>query len=258
MTLPVPFYEADGVTLYCADVMQWADLLPPVDAIIADPPYGETSLKWDVWPAGWPRAFWKCSRQLWCFGSFRMFWEQKLDFAGWKLAQDVVWEKHNGSSMRKDRFRRVHELACHFYAGEWETLYTKVPVVPFENERKRSLKMFGRPAHLTRSTGPKQFNPVAAASYEYDGTRLQRSVIPVRSCHGKAVNETQKPAGIVAPLVEYSVPPGGILLSPFAGSGTDLVVARSQGKRAIGFELREEQCAEIVRRLAQGELLPGL
>jgi site-specific DNA-methyltransferase (adenine-specific) len=27
------------------------------DAIIADPPYGETSLSWDSWPSGWPALF---------------------------------------------------------------------------------------------------------------------------------------------------------------------------------------------------------
>lgn len=33
-----------------------------------------------------------------------------------------------------------------------------------------------------------------------------------------------------------------------------MAVARQQGKRAIGIELRETQCAEIARRLSQGEL----
>lgn len=83
------------------------------------------------------------------------------------------------------------------------------------------------------------------------------SVMSVRGCHGYAVNETQKPEGAVAPLVAFSVPPGGTVLDPFAGSGTTLVVARRSGRKAIGIEMRLDQCEAIVARLAQRDLGVG-
>jgi site-specific DNA-methyltransferase (adenine-specific) len=88
--------------------------------------------------------------------------------------------------------------------------------------------------------------------YEQDGVTLyqMRSVIYSRSMHGRAENETQKPEGIVAPLVEYACPPGGLLVVPFVGSGTDLLVARLTGRRAVGVELRESQCEVAARRLS--------
>ena len=178
-----------------------------------------------------------------------MFLNHVSDFecAQWKLSQDVVWEKHNGSGLHADRFKRVHELAVHLYRGEWSSLFKAPVIVPFEGERKRS--------HFKRGAKPAHYGDVEAGSgYEYDGKRLMRSVIPVRSCHGYAVNETQKPQGIVEPLLEYSVPAGGVVLDCFAGSGTVLVEARRQGKRAVGIEFRESQCAEIVKRLSQREL----
>lgn len=219
--------------------------LPECDAIITDPPYGETSLEWDVWPKGWPTLILAHTRQLWCFGSMRMFWERRDDFAAWKLAQDLVWEKHNGSGSAADRFRRVHELALHFYHGEWSALY-KQPVMTMD-ATARTARRKGRPPHWG-NIGEKLYVS------EDGGPRMMRSVIPVRSCHGHAVNETQKPEGIVAPLLEYSVPVGGLVIDPFAGSGTVLAVARQQGKRAIGVELCEGQCVEIARRLSQGDL----
>jgi len=219
-----------------------------VDAVVTDPPYNETSLEWDVWPAGWPAMLVPLTRSLWCFGSLRMFWDRVPQFADWKLSQDVVWEKHNGSGAHADRFKRVHELAVHFYRGEWATIH-KAPVYTAD-ATKRTLRRKARPTH---------WGDIGAAAYQSEdgGPRMMRSVIPVRSCHGYAVNETQKPEGIVAPLLEYCVPPGGVVLDPFAGSGTVLAVARSQGKRAIGIEKRESQCREIVRRLSQGELNLG-
>ena len=89
---------------------------------------------------------------------------------------------------------------------------------------------------------------------EDGGPKLMESVIYARSCHGYAVNETQKPEAIVAPLIQYSVPPGGLVVDCFAGSGTTLAVARKTGRRSIGIELREDQCQRIVERLSQREL----
>ncbi|MCD6706823.1 MAG: hypothetical protein LT080_10290 [Thiobacillus sp.] len=49
-----PYYQDDHVTLYHGDALEILPALPMADAIITDPPYGETSLDWDKWPDGWP------------------------------------------------------------------------------------------------------------------------------------------------------------------------------------------------------------
>lgn len=174
-----------------------------------------------------------------------MFLEQRDDFAGWRFAQDVVWEKHNGSSFHNDRFRRIHESALHFYRGQWGDLYRKVPTGK-AHERKQKIKR-GKTPHLG----------VIGSAGVIDGDRLMTSVIFAPSCHGDALNETQKPEAIIAPLLEYSVPEGGLVVDCFAGSGTVLAVARKMRRRAIGIELREEQCAAAAARLKQGDLLAG-
>jgi site-specific DNA-methyltransferase (adenine-specific) len=194
-----PYYQDAAVTLYHCAFQDVRAILPPCDAVIADPPYGETSLAWDHWPAGWPGLVMPVARQLWCFGSMRMFWGRQAEFEGWKFAQDIIWEKHNGSGSAADRFRRVHELALHFYQGDWDSLY-KSPVKTHD-AAKHTIRRKGRPAH---------WGEIGGHTYtsEDGGPRLMRSVIPVASCHGFAVNETQKPEGIVRPLIEFSVPIG--------------------------------------------------
>jgi site-specific DNA-methyltransferase (adenine-specific) len=243
---PAPYYEADGITLYHGDMREILPHLQPVDAVVTDPPYNETSLEWDVWPDGWPTLLQPLARSMWCFGSLRMFWDRVGEFDGWKLAQDIVWEKQNGSGFADDRFKRVHELAIHLYRGEWASLHKSPPLVA------------GKPQRYTRHAQPPHTGTIGGhTSRELRTERIQRSVIFAKNCHGYAVNETQKPEAIVAPLLEYCVPPGGIVLDCFAGSGTVLAVARSQGKRAIGIERRESQCREIVNRLSQRELSLG-
>lgn len=241
-----PYYEEDGVTIYCGDMRE---IVPSLgmrfDAVVTDPPYNETSLEWDVWPQGWPAIAATVSDSLWCFGSLRMFWDSIEEFKAWKLAQDVIWEKHNGSGMNTDRFRRIHELAVHLYRGPWENIHHETPVTM--DATKRTVKRRMKPSHWAE---------IGQGSFESQdgGPRIMRSIIFAKSCHGYAVNETQKPEAIIAPLVEYSVPPGGSVLDCFAGSGTVLVEARRQGKRAVGIDSRESQCAEMVNRLSQREL----
>ena len=237
-----------GVTVMHGDCLSIMASMEPcsVDAIITDPPYGETSLTWDAWPPGWPaiaRRVLKPAGSMWVFGSVRMFLQHIAEFGGWKFAQDVVWEKHNGTGLFNDRFRRVHEHALQFYRDDapWGDVF-KDP--QFTNDATaRTVRKKGRPAQWIGASGETIYRS------EDGGPRLQRSVIYARSEHGHAEHPTQKPVGIVQPLVAYSCPPGGTVLDCFAGSGTTGVVARRLGMNAILIEANEAFVATIHQRI---------
>ena len=245
MSLPTPFYDSGGITIYCGDMRQIVEELNAA-AVITDPPYDSTGLEWDKWPDGWPRLISKCSNNFWCFGSLRMFWDNRADFTDWKMAQELVWEKHNGSGLHNDRFRRVHELMVQFYQGEWQKIYHS-PVMVYDAQH-RKIRRQGKPVHWGQLNSP--------GSYEVaeGGPRLMRSVIYCKSTHMAAEHPTQKPEGVIYPLVEYSVPKNGLVLDPFMGSGTTLRVAKNLGRRAIGIDLNEEFCRIAARRMEQETL----
>lgn len=244
----VPFLVDDGdLTLHLGDCREVMPHLEPVDAVVTDPPYGVTSLGWDVPVRDWIDLLpLKPSGSVWIFGSMRSLMDLDIP-RGWTMAEDIVWEKHNGSGAATDRFRRVHEHAVRLYRGRWSDVYS-VPPVTMDAKRR-----------TVKGNGPPHWGDIGRSSYtsEDGGPRLMRSVIAVRSMHHSAVHPTQKPTGILRPLIEEACPPGGVVLDPFAGSGSTLVAARECGRRAVGIEIDPEYAGLLAPRLAQLSLLGG-
>lgn len=241
-----PYYADEFVTLYHGDCRAiLPNLKAEIECAVADPPYGETSLEWDAWPLGWPDAVHDLTDSLWCFGTLRMFLRRASEFERWRLSQDVIWQKNVGSSFVTDRFMRAHEIVTHWYHGSWSDIYHSVPRVgrvgPDKSVRRQAV---GKGHHGVRG----------ASQYVDDGTRLMQSVIYSENLHGRSQHPTEKPVGIVAPLIEYACPPHGIVLDPFAGSGTTLRAAKDLGRGAIGIEISERYCEIAARRLAQSAL----
>ncbi len=226
--------------------------------ILTDPPYEETGLAWDRWPKGWPA--WALSampgvQSLWCFGSLRMFQDRARDFRRWKLAQEIVWEKHNGSSLHNDRFRKVHELAAHYYpAGlKWANVFKSPIVHTVEESRRRApIQRQGAPGHWNHMNREE-------CTYEYAGKRLARSVMFAPSVREGVRHSTPKPIPILRDLITYSCPPSGVVIDPMCGSGSTLVAAKELGRRAVGCDGDRAACEEAAERCSQSmfALIPG-
>ena len=250
--MSAPYYATDSVELYLGDCRE---VLPALgrtfDAAICDPPYVETSLAWDRWPDGWPTAVASVTQAMWCFGSMRMFLGRWGEFTGWRMSQDVVWEKQDGSGFATDRFRRVHEHALHFYRGPWSGVHHDVPRTGVRGPDVTTR----RPAI---ASGTYVHGGSGVSVYKGDGTRLMRSVIRAQNMRNRGnLHSTEKPVPILTPLIEYAVPPGGTIIDPMAGSCSTAVAARLTGRHAVCIEADEAMCERAARRLDQGVLPMG-
>lgn len=63
----------------------------------------------------------------------------------------------------------------------------------------------------------------------------------------------QLPEDLVARIIAGTSNPGDLVLDPFAGSGTTLVVAKRFGRRAVGIELSDEYAAQAELRIKEIE-----
>lgn len=62
------------------------------------------------------------------------------------------------------------------------------------------------------------------------------------------------PRKLVEPCVKAGCPEGGVVLDPFAGSGTTGIVAASLGRRAVLIDLSMDYLGQLMERNAQKPL----
>lgn len=88
--------------------------------------------------------------------------------------------------------------------------------------------------------------PLKDAGIKNDSGRGFSESDPMKIIQYKNHHPCVKPLALMEYLIKLIMPPSGILLDPFAGSGTTILAAKRLGVEAIGIELNEEYC-EIAR-----------
>ena len=66
---------------------------------------------------------------------------------------------------------------------------------------------------------------------------------------GNRLHPTQKPVEVLAPLVEAFCSDNGLVLDPFAGSGSSLVAAQNCRRRYLGIEIDGDHAETAQLRL---------
>jgi DNA modification methylase len=103
-----------------------------------------------------------------------------------------------------------------------------------------------KPSRSERNAGLDGLPESQAQKWNSGGIAARRAETaqPVANVH-----PTVKPVDLMRWLVRLVTPPGGVVLDPFAGSGTTLVAASLEGVTAIGIEMTDEYLPIIVGRV---------
>lgn len=156
---------------------------------------------------------------------------------GWILRQDIIWHKPNPMPESvQDRCTKAHEYV--FLLTRKLTYYydadaiSEPSVYPDDNRKARSSPEQKRmPTSAIAGVRP------GDATYP---TRNRRSVWTVTTKPFKGAHFATMPPKLVEPCILAGCPVGGVVLDPFAGSGTTGAVAVGCGRKFIGIELNPE------------------
>ena len=164
---------------------------------------------------------------------------------GWIIRNEVIWSKASPMpSSKKDAMTVAHETIWFMtksprYFYDYESV--KEPsLCPARSREKNN----GESAVDTKKRGFGSH----CGTYEYrnlwDVWHL--SPDPVPDAHFATF-----PREIPKRAILAGCPPDGVVLDPFAGSGTTLMVAKELGRKAIGIELNPKYCEIITKRCNQ-------
>lgn len=183
-----------------------------------------------------------------------------LQHLGWRWVETYIWAKPNAvpgkfGPRTKDSFEYVY----HFARGAKPHFDLDAVRVPYKadaaeiarrardtNGRKNTDAGFGRDRTKTYLLGGADPGNVINVPQTYNQ-------------HRGVAHTAAMPEGLAEFFVRCMCPPGGLVIDPFAGSGTTIVVGRRLGRRAAGFEIHEDFVTESRRRIEKdlAEDIPG-
>jgi site-specific DNA-methyltransferase (adenine-specific) len=167
-----------------------------------------------------------------------------LQADGWYLRQDIIWAKPSPmpESVR-DRCTKAHEYV--FLLSKEKKYYFDHEVIKEPAISKPHKFGWKKTPHEKGIRQIDRSDVIASP----DGKRNRRSVWTISTKPYKAAHFATFPPDLVEPCVLAGCPEGGVVLDPFAGSGTVLGVAEKYGRDSIGIELNPEYCKLIEDRV---------
>lgn len=251
-----PYFSDNNFVLFLEDCLKILEQLPAnsVDMIFADPPYGLSNGgftvhagrrvsvhkgDWDVskgiledfnFHLKWIKA---CKRVLkpggtiWITGTYHSIYAcgYALQFAGYKILNDIAWFKPNGSP----------NLSGRYFTASHETLIwaRKGKDAKHKFDYKR-MKEGEWPEDRLKKPG-KQMRSVWDFQNE-----LWEINTPKREEKKFGKHPTQKPIELLRRIVLASTEPDDVVLDPFTGSSTTGLAAIEFSRKFIGIDLEKE------------------
>lgn len=257
-----PVYKNDNGTLYEGDSIAWLKKIESerVDLIFADPPYNIKKADWDKFESQEKYIHWsmkwieeaarilKKTGTLYVCGFSEILADLKHpSMRYFKSCKWIVWYYKNKANLGKD-WGRSHESILHLRKSSKYIMNIDDIRIRYG---KHTLKY---PSHPQADT----------SQYSNSGKRKDiwtphpsgakpKDVIEVPTiCNGmseKTPHPTQKPEELLRKFILASSNENDLVLDPFSGSGTTLVVAEQLGRKWLGCDLSHEYNEWAIDRL---------
>lgn len=206
--------------LILGDCREIVPTLPRPDALVSDPPYGQ-SHKTNI--TGDKGIYRGTARTVWPDGIQGD--DEPFDPAPWLDAADIVvlWG--------------AHKFADRLPPGGW-LVWDKVPTGKVRDQGD------GEAAWINAD------RPMRIYRLLWDGLCVGSAARHEVRAGQAGVHPTQKPEAVMLWCLEQArVPPGGTILDPYAGSGSTLVAAIRRGHPCVGVEIEPRYFDTMCRRV---------
>ena len=170
---------------------------------------------------------------------------------GWYLRQDIIWSKPNTMPESvKDRCTKSHESL--FLLAKSAKYYFNAEAIKEPCVQDERRPTFRGGAYCNNSTfGNEQGGKsTVVGNVRFDPMRRnKRDVWTVATQPFPEAHFATFPPKLIEPCILAGSPPGGLVLDPFAGSGTTGVVALRHQRGFVGIELNPQYIAMAERRI---------
>lgn len=261
-TRKAPQYCRENGLLFQGDSLEWMTQLTAesIDMIFADPPYNIKKAEWDKfesqeqyieWSMRWIREaerILKPKGTLFVCGFTEILADLKHPAMKYfKSCKWLIWHYKNKANLGSD-WGRSHESVLLLRKTEHYTMNVDMVRIPYgehtlkyPSHPQAESSQYGRGKKQKENWTP---NPLGAKP---------KDVIEIpTTCNGmgeKTKHPTQKPEELVRKFVLAASNPGEIVLDPFSGSGTTLVVAEQLGRKWLGCDINPEYNEWAIKRI---------
>jgi len=218
--LPAPYYDEDGITIYHGDCRDILPHLPKFDLLLTDPPY-------DI-RAGDGGGGWLGNRK--CLVKTEGFTDNGVDYGFLSGVDNWI------CFCSKKQLLELMSIAS--LRDRWNLLTWAKP-------------------SCTPLCYNKYLPDVEFAIHVWEKNRLfsgvedKNSFSLVATGSKNTGHPNEKPIKLIEKYVRLGSQPGDTICDPFMGSGTTLVAAKFQNRKAVGIEREKEYCDIAIERLAQ-------
>lgn len=170
-------------------------------------------------------------------------------FGEQNFQNEIIWH-YRGRGMQKSRFQRKHDVILFYSKGDkWNFNETSI-LVPYD------------PAHIGRynkiDEDGRRYALIKKRGSGHTRVYLKEGVVPddvwdIPFIHGEEAlgYPTQKPEALLEQIIKASSNEGDVVLDPFCGCGTALVVAEKLGRQWIGIDVSPKACEVMQDRMGK-------
>lgn len=215
-----------------------------IDLIVCDGPYGVTEKRWDKVTNIQEfnlRLIKILSQKLKDGGAFYLFGKPDcIDFIDYrpylKLNAKIVWYQPSRLAQGRTKYTNNYDIIAYFSKGKAKTFNLDDIRIPQLVELEHRRRCENVPSVVNGRFGKTKFNENGKNPGDVWGDIKQLTYKSKELLSREFLHTIQKPRKLIERIVKASSNEGDLILDPFAGAGTTLVVCLELKRNYIGFE----------------------